>query len=315
MLKKNPEITSKHIQHHLISIHEIALLTNELSDMRVKYLILKGAPLNQLLYANQLTRISRDIDILIQPQDIWSVHQFLLSKGYQLQIKKYALYSMHKEKKIMKYFEEIPYWHPHKNIFIDLKWHIFTMNYLDMSWCNLNNYNLITIRHHKVKILKPEQNFYYLCIHAAKHQWECLQWLQDIATFSKTISFCWDDVILLAQQTKSNRVLLETSYLLRQYFQIKLEKIPHNFLDKILVLIRLSCFQCKWLNNLKKDKRLKICISAILNLLLYPTLPQKCHYITRCLIQRRASIKQIWRLKKPTRCKIILYSLWSICVK
>ena len=68
-------------------MHELTQMTSSLSQMHVDYIVLKGIPLNQLLYGERLVRKSRDIDILIQVKDIASVHQYLVEQLQLAQFK------------------------------------------------------------------------------------------------------------------------------------------------------------------------------------------------------------------------------------
>jgi hypothetical protein len=299
MLKSfNHNITFK-IQRHLISTQEILQLATDFDLMHIDYMVLKGAPLNKLLYGNQLVRVSRDIDILIQIDDIHSVHDYLSARGYQLQSPFTNAHLIYASTSLVNYLEEILYWHPLKNIYLDLKWYVSTVNYFGMSWCNIKNHSVINMNAHSIKILRAEENFYYLCMHAAKHNWEYWQWLEDLASFNQSVPFCWDTVISLAKKTYAIRPLLEASKLLQKKFQIQLKEIPHSFWDNTIVNLRLYFIGSKRFDWLKNNPVSKRYFFATLGMFLYPKIAQKYHYIKRLLVLRVTSIDKISRFKNP----------------
>src|SRR3990167_3061175 len=309
MLKPTHKLTPHRINHHLKSMHELVRITADFSQMGIDYIVLKGIPLNKLLYKDQLVRSSRDIDILIQIKDIQRVHQYLIADGYQLESSVSIADLTQEPSCLTQYLDEILYRHPHKKIALDIKWHISTMNCFGMSWCNLENHDVIAIRGHNIRILNPEQNFYYLCNHAAKHDWEFAQWLEDLNVLSQKVSLRWGRVVSLAQATKTIRPLLEASLLLQQHHALQLQSIPHSFWDKLVVNTRLAVIQSKWFERWTTTPKSKGYLSAIMGLFLYPTLFQKYHYTKRLFVLRVASLRQISRFKSPKPYKMILFSL------
>lgn len=312
MLKPFKNDIATTIQRHLISMHELIQLTTDLNLMHIDYIALKGAPLNQLLYGDNLVRVSRDMDILIQIKDIQSAHHYLVDRGYELQLPFSMAHLSCKPSGLINYLDEILYWHPLKHIALDLKWHTSSLNRFGMSWCDIKNHTVIHMNAHPIKMLNAEENFYYLCMHAAKHRWEYRQWLEDLAVFSQKIHFCWDTVISLAESTQAIRPLLEASLLLKEQFHIQLKDIPYSFWDKMVVKIRLYFIGSNWFGGLKNKTKSKWYFSAILSLCLYPKIPQKCHYIKRLLVLRVSSLRHINRFKNPKPYKMILFSFLPV---
>lgn len=314
MLKQTHDLTPR-VHHHLISIHELIQLTHHFDQVQIDYMVLKGIPLNQLLYGNHMIRGSRDIDILFHFKDIPIVHQYLLERGYQFQSPLSIFQWLQKALFLNQYIDEILYWHPQKKVYLDIKWQTSSLNALGMSWCQLNHYDLITISGTNIKTLKPAENFYYLCTHAAKHHWEYRQWLDDLYVFTQKIAFCWQSTVSLAQKTEAIRPLLEASILLQDYYEVPLPPIPHSYLDKIIVKLRFSIIRTAWFKKIPQDTKCQKYLSAMLSLLLYPRLSQKHHYLKRLLLVRTASLEQINHVMSPKAYKIILRSFYPIRTK
>ena len=291
-------------------MRELIQITSQFNRMHIDYVILKGIPLNALLHGEKLGRVSRDIDVLIHVTDIQTVHHYLLTQGYQLQ-SAISIAALTQELSwLTQYMDEVLYWHPDKNIYLDVKWHISSLNRLDMSWCDIKNHAVEFINEYPICTLNSVQNFYYLTVHAAKHRWELRQWLEDLAIFSQKTPICWESVCLLAQKTQSIRSLLEANLLLQRHFNIHLRDIPHSCWDRVWVKIRMYVIQSKWFGGLSKKSKINTCISCFLDLLLYPKVSQKYHYMRRILILRVASLNQISRFKTPKFYKLVLLSFW-----
>ena len=301
---------SSHIRPHLLATHELVRLVTDLNALKIDHFILKGIPLNKLLYGDRLGRESRDIDILIQPKDIEAAHHYLISQRYQeLHASVSIIDVILKSDALMRYVNEVHYWHPNKNIAIDLKWHAQATNCLGMAWCKHDDYNELDINSCTIKILKPEQNFYYLCCHAAKHQWDRLQWLADLAEFMQKIPLKWDVVITLAQETQAIRPLLEARCLLQQTYAITLKDIQHSFWDRMAIKTRLFILQASWFAWLKKRFYPHTgYLYFPLNFLLLPKLSQKYHHLTHSFVARMASLKQACHLHEPKPYQMILLS-------
>lgn len=301
---------SSSIQRHLTSMHELIQLSIDLDSMQVDYIVLKGTPLNQLLYEDKLVRLSRDVDILIQSNNIQTVHDYLLARGYQLQPPFKIAHLIDEPTGLLNYLDEVLYWHPLKAIALDLKWHTSSRNCYGMAWCDIKNHVVVHMNTHPIKILNPEENFYYLCVHAAKHCWEYRQWLQDLVVFSQKFHPCWDKIMSLAQHTQAIRPVLEARALLQEKFHIQLKDIPYSFLDSIVVQFRLYLMKSNWFDGLRDGSKSKRYCYIILDLCLYPKISQKYHYMKRLFVVRTASLRQVSRFKNPKLYKMILYSFF-----
>ena len=127
------------------------------------------------------------------------------------------------------------------------------------------------------------------------------QWLNDLAAFHQTLTFCWNETISLANTSQNIRSILEASYLLYKYHGIQLKPVPHSFWDQLIVKFRMYFIDQKKKNDY---------IIMLLTLLLLPGLTQKKHYLVQLYLLRVKSLQQISLLKKPTPFKMIWNSLW-----
>lgn len=275
----------------------------------IDYIVLKGIPLNIQLYGTACLRDIRDIDILISREKLTITHQQLTELGYQLKGKITPIHLHHEYAFLLKYTNEINYWHPIKKICIDLKWQTSAHNYYGMQWVNTHNTRVITIKSLPFLVLSHEHNFFYLCIHAAQHGWEHLKWLIDLAVFYRTIPFCWNTVVSLARQTHALRPLLELQILLQELFDINTAPIVHSKWDMLVVKARLHAIKAQWPKGLWRDNQTSNHLYQWLGSVLYPKPVQKYHYLCRLLLLRTKSLATMGQLKKPTVYKMLLKSI------
>lgn len=293
------DMNKRYAQQHLMLTRALTSLVQRMEHKQIDYRILKGIPLNQLLYGNKLVRRSCDIDVLIHFEDLKPMHQALSEQGYELQQPETFFNLVCERGFLSRYMDQLSWRHPETKILIDVQWHTAAMNYKGFILKDLQGDHEIAIYHQKIKVLTPEQNFHYLCIHGAKHFWERAQWLNDLAVFSQSIAYQWHEVLSLATKTKSIRALLEAKYLLKKIHNIELNAVPHSLRDRLTVKFRLFF--------IRQHKQHKY-VNLFFILFLLPELAQKKHYLIRVLLFRLKALKQMDVLENPTPWKMILRS-------
>lgn len=292
-----------HIPQSFATIHDLtsrylrfmqALLgvTAILHMHHIPHIILKGIPLNIQLYDQHCVRELRDIDILVATQDIHATHEHLLHLGYQLKSIVHPRYFANDYAFLTQYLDQLSYWHPAKQVYIELNWqpnnrytHFLTQQF--------------AVHTQNIMIFDTEHNFLYLCTHAAKHLWDHLKWLLDLAVFIKKFSICWPKVIALAQQTQSTRILLEARLLLQRHFQIDIGDIPHSRWDALVVQIRLQFIKKQWI------KKSPFALRLFFIWLACPSIAKKYQFFVRTLLVRVASLQHIGSLAQPSPGKMI----------
>jgi Uncharacterised nucleotidyltransferase len=63
--------------------HEVGQVLSRLRDQKIKVIVLKGAHLGAVIYANQALRLMNDVDLLFAQTDVPAVAALLASMGYQ----------------------------------------------------------------------------------------------------------------------------------------------------------------------------------------------------------------------------------------
>lgn len=304
-------VAFRQLQRHLKHRDELISITHYLDQHDIDYRILKGVPLNQLIYGIQVKRHSCDIDVLIHLKDFLTLHHYLIEQGYTLQHPHTLCDLLHHQQFLMNYVDEVLYWHAKKAIAIDLKWKLYSGHRTHLDQQAFESFQMVFIHHNPIKVLSAPQNYYYLCLHGAKHLWSKSQWLEDLASLITNVTSEWAQVILLAQSTYSLRALQEANILLQHHFQIPPLKVPCRFSDRLIIKLRFYFIHARWFKQLSAHARLKVYLSMTLNLLLHASFQQKKYDLTRLFVIQVASLKNVRHFQCPTACKMILYALYT----
>lgn len=138
-------------------------------------LFLKGPVIADDLYENISLRTSKDLDILIQKEDLRKAEHLLLSFGYERVIAPSA-----PQEWKWTYHHEI-YYNPYKKIQLEIHWRLHPRPSKEPSfdelWQRKRKSKLLA---YPVYFLGKEDLFYYLIAHGARHGWFRLRWLTDI---------------------------------------------------------------------------------------------------------------------------------------
>lgn len=212
------------------------LLTNELLKIcdffekdNIEYIVLKGPPLNQQIFAHQLLRYSGDIDLLVHPNNILSAHHSLRRLGYNsnLSEKKIAFFS---KRKFFPGPKDAIYISKNSPFRVELHWKTEQIELIMPSngyeWCDL--IKIISFRNREIPVLTDEFNILYLCLHGAKHYWSRARWLLDIPLFLKNNKLNVEYLSRIASKKKLSHILIESLLLANKTFDLAENYMNYN---------------------------------------------------------------------------------------
>ncbi|WP_215162827.1 nucleotidyltransferase family protein [Paenibacillus sp. ISL-20] len=154
---------------------EMSQLCEALKDNGVRTLLLKGPILATQLYGNLAHRTSKDLDILVDADDVERVERVLGQLGYELQDERI----LENWKKTSHHFS---YEHKKHSTQIEVHWrlnpHYDKSFSFDLLWERRND---VMLSHQIYHYLGNEDLLNYLADHGARHGWFRLRWLMDIA--------------------------------------------------------------------------------------------------------------------------------------
>jgi hypothetical protein len=171
--------SKKSLIKHLQLKADFLKLWDILNQNQLKVTVYKGHYLIDAIYNQSNLRTSTDIDILIEPKDLWIVKDLLLSLGYNLVIPEYNL-PENKATIFKKIENEIAFYTPNGSL-VDLHFKLFkNPHYLKTKrWHTVDT----VYEGRKMEVLPLPKIFVYLIVHGKKHDWNRLKWLLDIVQF------------------------------------------------------------------------------------------------------------------------------------
>lgn len=149
----------------------------------ISMISLKGPALAQTLFNDTSLRLSSDLDILVPLDDLDAVEVLLKNMGYR-SIGKNRSLTERQKKLLQSVHHHRTFVHSETRINLEVHWRLsrlesrfLTKHPFDHLWQRADR---ILIHDIPVPVLGPTDNFRYLCIHGACHQWSRLSWLFDI---------------------------------------------------------------------------------------------------------------------------------------
>jgi len=135
-------------------------------------ILLKGPFLSQQIYNNPTTRPSRDIDILVLPENIERVNDLFLDEGYrmvypdfELSTKQQKFYQLHKN--------QYAYRSAENGCLVEVHWRLFSQRGLFPISTErvFEEKQELIIAGKPIHVLSKNHCIEHLCLHGALHQW------------------------------------------------------------------------------------------------------------------------------------------------
>lgn len=166
----------------------------------------KGPALAVYLHGNVALRQSVDLDILVAPQDLPVARQLLLTKGYEMSLR----LNRAQESAHLRSDCNLAFVGRDGTYVVELHWQVVPRYFsvpLDTAafWARLGS---VALGQRSVPMLSPEDLLLVLCVHGAKHSWERLAWISDVAALIRRCpDLDWELVVRRAQDVGAARIL------------------------------------------------------------------------------------------------------------
>lgn len=163
----------------MLLLHHLLEITAMLDAANIDYIALKGPFLSQYLYNDVTSRISNDLDILIDENDLDQVDHLLAGRGCQ---RCESAFFLQFRKHYFRTYKELYYVWPKSRIHVEIHTRLDSNRYhLALRPEEKNEHSvLFETCGQKIRILSDEFMLLYLCDHGSKHYWRQLFWLADI---------------------------------------------------------------------------------------------------------------------------------------
>jgi hypothetical protein len=200
------EFTRQNLRKNLRMTGELILLLRMFAEEGVKVIPFKGPTLAALAYGDLGLREFGDLDLLIARSDFMKAQELLISRGYQPE----ASLNASQAAAFAEACNVMAFWHAEKEISVEAHWGL-SPKYLPFSPDPERLWERMVPSHpggRTVMTFSPEDLLVYLCAHGAKHIWEKLIWIVDVAGLIHRHSNAdWGRVYELAVEQRCERVL------------------------------------------------------------------------------------------------------------
>jgi hypothetical protein len=183
----------------------------------------KGPLLAQAAYGDLAMREFADLDILILPSDLPKAIAILADLGYRANDRLAWL----SPSALLRWTCEMPY-ASDRGAAVDLHWRLTPSHYpvqLDpeVLWrCR----STVSIAGAELPTLLPAAQLLLLAVHGAKHCWEAIGWLADVAWLAAAHPEAWQGALDLARETQCQRVVELARSLTESVFEGKRSRDP-----------------------------------------------------------------------------------------
>lgn len=215
----------------LVMLGEFFKINKAFNDAGIKAINLKGPLLSYKLYGDWGARQSKDLDILVDIEEIDKAVAIIENIGYKAQ---YQIPNTPKKRKLfLKSIHHVVYNHPIKNTQVELHWQMLGIRFCsEKTIQKVIKENTITSNYqgHIFTEFTPELELTYLVMHGTKHAWSRLKWLSDIDKYLETIKLDTLKLYNISKILKSEKSYLITQNILKYYFEnSSIEKLTQTY--------------------------------------------------------------------------------------
>ena len=212
------------------------LLTSELHGLMrlfesagIRAVPFKGPVLSSMIYGNPAMRAFDDLDILVRRQDVSCARELLRSQGYGLR----SDGGDHQERTRFHWNSQMTFVRADGLVELDVHWDILPRHFPFTPPTDelMRNLQPARIGGEQFMTLVAEDLLLYLCAHGAKHVWQRLAWICDLAGLIRTHSGL-DWAAIVARSAGSERMLRVALILAIDVAGAKLPTDVHRWIER-----------------------------------------------------------------------------------
>ncbi len=207
---------------------ELIRVVKLLSADGIRSIAIKGPVLSQIIHGDITQRQFSDLDLLVEPSQMYPALELLSHHGYQSQ---YPIEFL-KNKTLLKVGKDFPTTHTKNDVLIEFHWRLFLDRSIKKSKIDLfspSNY-WCTLQRDKIETLALDPLLLYLLLHGSKHYWERLEWIVDvdrlIRLHESTIQ--WDALYAMAEEMEITFMVYLGLAVSHELLDTPLEAVAHH---------------------------------------------------------------------------------------
>ena len=194
------------LAHNIMLTRELHRIVGLLETNGVRSIPIKGPSLAVYAYGDLALRSFSDLDLLVRARDVEKVRAIFTENGYHPSLE----LPRDQEARFLRFHFERAFLHRERPVLFEVHW-AFDYPYYSFAALSERSWErcqTISLEGRPILSLAPEELLMFLCAHGAKHRWERLAWICDVAELIRTCcSLRWTDVINRAEQSGCKRML------------------------------------------------------------------------------------------------------------
>ena len=207
-------------------------------EQQIRAFPFRGPVLSYMLHGDAAMRQCGDLDLIIRRDDLEKAKALLLADGFELSPQR----TSRQEALYIKYFYSLTFVRDSDRAQIDLHWNITSpafSRYFDFDEIAARS-QTISLSGRTIPVFSPMDWLLSLSMHAAKHMWSRLLWLNDIQWLLKKESdnIDWRMTMKFSQASNDTRLILVTLILCRRLLGLKTNtqiSEMENYTDKTAI--------------------------------------------------------------------------------
>ena len=229
-------IFEEDVRFSLALAGHLCILADVLQSHGARFLPIKGPLLSQRLYGDVAIRASGDLDILTAGEQVVAIKDVLVAEGYRIAS---PLHWPGDSACLRSRECELLMDHQTRPAVLDLHWRAVP-EYFASAFDKLRIWDesLISSRFYGRDLpdLSADRLLLFLCAHAAKHAFERLGWIADIAACLRSPDLNWTSILSATRGTATTRQLLVGIHLAATLFGSTIPtELPSDAKTELLV--------------------------------------------------------------------------------
>mgnify|MGYP006290033273 CR=1 FL=1 len=203
-------------------------VTEILGEGGVENLPLKGPLLALRIHGDLSRRHAGDMDLLVLPEAVPEADRILRQEGFR-RVSPGVTLTRRQTRTIRNYGNHYVYVLPEDRVSLELHWSLFPRtDWMDESPADLWRRGVDQeVGGRRVRVLSPEDELRFLCVHGAKHAWCRLFWLYDSASWiSNGRPGGHEDPLTILSSLPERQVAAQTLLLCRDLLGLAVPEAP-----------------------------------------------------------------------------------------
>ena len=271
---------------------ELGRVISALEGVGIEAVPYKGPALAAVAYGDVALRRYVDLDVMLRKHEVLRARDVLSRMGYQC----HPAWNGPGEKFLLGSQHNIPLSREAGRLLIELHWEVASERFAsrlgaEQFWDRLQP---LTLNGQKFRTLGAEDLLAALCVHGAKHLWERLAWICDVAELLKANEHLnWQAVLERAQVTGHERMLGLGLYLAKSLLGAPVPDAVYLTVTTDRVIVSLAGEVKARLFNGTRPRPAGVGRTLIFNLRTHRTLSSRIRYCRLVLTPTDADLKMI----------------------